>query len=82
MSKYINFYAGDRTIEIGDIESYGKGDIGDLADSVTTGTGSISCPLEGAKAALEDGSYWQGSNVTAEALEEIHAAICEHEALA
>lgn len=41
-----------------------------------------SCPLEGAKSALEDGSVWAGTDVAAELLEQLHALICEHEEIA
>lgn len=54
------------------------GDIGDLAEAVTSGDENVCCDLEGALDALEDGAYWGGSNVTQEALEEIHALIKSH----
>jgi hypothetical protein len=55
------------------------GDIGDLALTYQNHDGNISCKLDGAKDALEDGSFWQGYNVTAETLEVIHAFITENE---
>lgn len=55
------------------------GDIGDLAEAVTNGNECVCCDLGGAKDALEDGSYWQGSSVSQDAIEEIHSLICEYE---
>ena len=53
------------------------GEISDVALAVTYNHESCCCALDGAKAALEDGEYWQGSRATPEALEMIHAAITE-----
>lgn len=58
---------------------YANDDIGGLVDDILADRCG-NCPLEGAKAALESGGYWQGSNATQELLEELHALICEHEA--
>lgn len=55
---------------------YANSDVTGLVDDIAGGRDGC-CPLEGAKAALEDGSLWQGSNATQEILEEIHAAITE-----
>lgn len=59
------------------------GDITDLVKAVAAGDESVSCALDdgehaSAKAALEDGSLWQASEQ--DAIERIHALICEFEA--
>lgn len=46
------------------------GDITDLIAAVKSEDESITCQLEGAKAALEDGSIWQDDDQ--DALEEVH----------
>lgn len=80
MNYYIN-YSVNTGISIKSAPAPGAwyGDIGDLAEAVTLENEDVSCNLEGAKAALEDGAYWAGSNVSQEALEEIHASITEFE---
>lgn len=56
------------------------GDIGDLALAVTmNGNECITCELDGAKEALEDYGYWEGSPVSVESLSSILTAIFEHE---
>lgn len=53
-------------------------DITGLVDDMMTGRDGC-CPLDGSKAALEDGSLWQGSDATQEVLEQLHSAICNWE---
>lgn len=53
-------------------------DVGELIEEMKKGHDAV-CDLAGAKDLLEDGAYWNGSDVTAEDLEEVHALICEHE---
>jgi transcriptional regulator with XRE-family HTH domain len=53
------------------------GDITDLVAAVKTEDESITCQLEGAKDALEDGSIWQDDDQ--EALEEVHDFIARFE---
>jgi hypothetical protein len=55
------------------------GDIGDLAVTYQNRDGNISCPLDGAKDTLEDGSFWNGYDATQETLEMIHSFITENE---
>jgi hypothetical protein len=55
------------------------GDIADLAIAYQNGNENVCCQLECAKNALEDGSFWQGTGVTQETLEMIHAFITENE---
>ena len=81
---YINFFPGDtreaREISISDIEAYGKDDIVGLVDSMIVGSTS-SAPVDGVKAALEDGSLWadlcakHGDDAVQGALEELHALL-------
>ena len=54
-----------------------NGNFGEITDFVDDYQDEIHCccPLDGAKEALEDGALWQGSSVTTETLEAIHAAI-------
>ena len=58
---------------------YYNDDVTGLIDDIVAELSGC-CPLEGAKAALEDGTLWNGSDATPEVLEEIHNAICEYEA--
>lgn len=80
MNHFINF-----SVNTGlSINAYRKvnssaSDIIDLALAVTRGDENVTCDLEGAKDALEDGAAWAGTDVTQEALEEIHDLICEFE---
>jgi hypothetical protein len=37
------------------------------------------CPLDGSKAALENGALWQGSDATQDVIEQLHSAICRWE---
>ena len=53
-------------------------DVGDLINEMKKGNDAV-CDLAGAKDLLEDGAYWNGSDVTQEDLEEVHALIIEHE---
>lgn len=55
-------------------------DLADIAEALTEQREEdLVCSLEGNElAVLEDGSYWNGSNVSAAALEELHALISEH----
>lgn len=79
---FINYHAPTGTLSIDEDAGYAVEDIGWLADCIqgtTRQSQCASCPLEGAKYALEDGEYWQGSSVTAQTLEEIHNLIIQHE---
>lgn len=58
---------------------YANDDIGGLVEDVLAEKNTC-CPPEGAKELLEDGSCWNGSNVTPELPEELHALICDYEA--
>jgi hypothetical protein len=49
------------------------GEITDLVEAVRTGNESVSCQLEGAKDALEDGMIWGDGDQAA--LEEVHDLI-------
>ena len=60
---------------------YANSDVVGLVDDIIAERAG-SCPLEGAKEALEDGAAWQGSDATPELLEQLHALICEHEEMA
>ena len=53
------------------------GDITDLVIDLRFRDIAVSCPLDGAKEALEDGRLWKDDDQ--EAIEEAHAAILEHE---
>jgi hypothetical protein len=55
---------------------YANSDIIGLVDDICAGKDSC-CPLDGSKAALEDGSLW--AECPDETLEDLHALICEHE---
>jgi len=71
MSKFINFDVNNG-LSISDEPDSRLREIGNLAEAVTIGDVNVSCPLEGAKEALEDGCYWGGSSVSMEALDEIY----------
>lgn len=58
---------------------YANSDVNGLVDDILAGRDG-SCPLDGAKDALEDGYLWAGTDATPEILEEIHSAVCEWEA--
>jgi hypothetical protein len=53
------------------------GEISDVAVAVTYNHESCCCDMDGAKAALEDGAYWQDYRATAEALEALRDAVRE-----
>lgn len=57
---------------------YANDDVTGLVDDVMAERCGC-CPLEGAKAALEDGHVWQGSSVSYELIEEIHDVITQWE---
>lgn len=80
MNKFINFDI-NKGLSINTYAATGAsyGTICELANAVTHGDENISCSLDGAIEALEDGFLWQGSGVTQEALEEIHNFISLHE---
>jgi hypothetical protein len=82
MNKFINYNAHSGQISIKTYrqsQGYAHEDVGGLVEGIAAEQFGC-CPLEGAKAALEDGFYWKGSNATQEILEDVHNAICEHEA--
>ena len=54
-------------------------DVTGFIDDILKCRHSSSCRLEGAKAALEDGELWKGSNATPELLEWLHGVITEFE---
>ncbi|MNC03810.1 hypothetical protein D3C87_1850870 [compost metagenome] len=78
---YINFFPGNanapREINIRSQPAYGGEDVIDLVDAMIRGQTS-SAPVEGAKAALEDGEIWgylgeqHGEAAVQEVLEELH----------
>lgn len=84
MTTYINFFPGSTRKEkkffFSDDPAYGIEDITGFADSVLQGCTS-SAPVEGAKAALEDGSIWgdlcaaHGDDLVQGVLEELHDVI-------
>lgn len=53
-------------------------DVGELIEEMKRGHDAV-CDLSGAKDLLEDGAYWNGSDVTPEDLEVVHALICDYE---
>jgi len=82
--QYINFFPGDtreaREVSVSDVEAYGKTDITGLVDSMIVGC-TASAPVDGAKAALEDGAIWadlcakHGDDAVQGALEELHSIL-------
>lgn len=78
---YINFFPGNtrdsRSVSINADAFYGLDDLVGLVDSMLAGSTS-SAPVDGAKAALEDGSIWgdlsatYGDETVQAALEELH----------
>jgi hypothetical protein len=86
---YINFYPGttreERELSLDADEAYGADDIVGLVDSMIKGSTS-SAPVEGARAALEDGSLWSelcnehGDTAVQEALEELHSLLVDADA--
>jgi hypothetical protein len=54
------------------------GDIADLAMAYQNADENVYCDLEGAKDALEDGSFWDGLSITQETLEILHSFITDH----
>jgi hypothetical protein len=67
------------SINSGRTSNASVGDIAELALAYQGGTENVCCQLDGAKDALEDGSFWQGTSVTQETLEMIHTFITENE---
>jgi hypothetical protein len=53
-------------------------DVAGLIDDILSERAGC-CPLEGAKAALEDGAAWAGTDATPELLEQLYNLICEYE---
>ena len=82
MNKFINYNAHTNEISIKTYrqpQGYAHDDVGGLVEGIVAEQFGC-CPLQGAKATLEDGFYWQSSNATQDILEAVHNAICEHEA--
>ena len=78
MAHFINFSV-NKGIQITTHRNNGSyGEITEFVDDYQDGI-DCCCPLDGAKHALEDGAMWQGSSVTIETLEDIHAAITAFE---
>lgn len=75
MSRFINYNNGEG-LTLTEFAAYAETDIQDFVDSVQRDI-SQSAPLDGALAALEDGSLWADDQQPL--IEEIHALITEHE---
>lgn len=81
MVKFIN-YTPNQGLKINNYRAprAAATDLRDIAEAITQERAEdLTCSLEGNElAVLEDGQYWQGSNVSQHALDELHALISEN----
>ena len=77
MSKFINLVNGALSINTYRAPQAAATDIADIAEAITTESPEcLTCSIDGSEIdVLEDGGYWQGSNVSQESLELLHSLI-------
>lgn len=81
MNKFINYTNNVVTLDTYRLANAQVTDFDDIVNALSSGSDeNLTCSVDGSELALlEDGHYWNGSNATVEALEELHWLLSQND---